>query len=283
MKRCLCFLMIFLFVMSFGFSEANLFSLIGLDDFINVEKLISMSESWYFSDFEKDSKNHLRDVNVNIQRIDQKESHTLFYNSKGLMEKEESRVNEDYDFICKYDEKDRLLSCGDFTFKYIDDLQRERYCRGELQLKEVLEFQKDKIIITIISYSKRYADGAIIESGKRIYDYIFSEEKLVSVSCRRFTRLGVEKKNKRFLKLVYDNERIKSIQEFYGEELRVEQVFIYQNGKLVKRSVSYPSDSSANYIAEYSNFDKYGNFQKYVEKNETGVKLYLSREIEYTD
>ena len=281
MKRCLCFLVIFLFIMSFGFSEANLFSLIELNDFINVEKLISMSDSWYFSDFEKKKKNHLSNVNVKIQRIDNKESHTLFYNSKGLMEKEESRVYEDYDFIYKYDEKDRLLSWGNFTFKYIDDLQRERYCRGELQQKEVLEFQKDKIIITIISYSKRYADGAVIESGKSIYEYIFSEEKLVSVSCRDFTRLGVEKK--RFLKLVYDNERIKSIQKFYGEELNCEQVFIYQNGKLVKRSVSYPSDSSANYIAEYSNFDKYGNFQNIVMQYETGVKIYLSREIKYTD
>ena len=76
MKHCLCIFLIFLFGMSIGFSEANLFSLIGLDDFINVEKRISMSDSWNFSDFEKSSKKHLSNVNVKIQRIGKKrESH----------------------------------------------------------------------------------------------------------------------------------------------------------------------------------------------------------------
>ena len=193
--------------MSIGFSEANLFSLIGLDDFINVEKMISMSDSWNFSDFEKSSKKHLSNVNVKIQRIGKKENHTFFYNSKGLLEKEESRVYEDYDFICKYDEKDRLLSCGNFTFKYIDDLQRERYCRGELQFKEILEFQKEKIIITVISYSKKNDDGTIFESGKRIYEYSFDKNFITDICCTSFNIKGIEKKNKNYMKLFYNNGR----------------------------------------------------------------------------
>lgn len=283
MKHCLCIFLIFLFGMSIGFSEANLFSLIGLDDFINVEKMISMSDSWNFSDFEKSSKKHLSNVNVKIQRIGKKENHTFFYNSKGLLEKEESRVYEDYDFICKYDEKDRLLSCGNFTFKYIDDLQRERYCRGELQFKEILEFQKEKIIITVISYSKKNDDGTIFESGKRIYEYSFDKNFITDICCTSFNIKGIEKKNKNYMKLFYNNGKITRTQEYYGEELRIEQVFDYQGNKLVKRTVSYPFDAVANYTAEYSDFDKYGNFQNYLERTARGIEVSLSREIEYTE
>ena len=76
MKHCFYLSLILFFTAAFGFSEANLFSLIGLDDFINVEKMISMSDSWNFSDFEKSSKKHLSNVNVKIQRIGKKrESH----------------------------------------------------------------------------------------------------------------------------------------------------------------------------------------------------------------
>lgn len=283
MKSCLCIFMITLFAMSFGFSEVNLFSLIELDDFINVEKMISMSDSWYFSDFEKDSKKHLRNVNVNIHRIDNQENHILFYNSKGLLEKEESKVYEDYDFICKYDEKDRLLSCGNFTFKYIDDLQRERYCREQLQFREILKFQNEKLIITVISYSKRNDDGTIFESGKRIYEYSFDNKFLTDICCTSFNRNGIEKKKKNYMKLFYDNDRIIKIQEYYGDELRIEQSFTYQNNNLVKRSVNYPADAVANYTAEYSDFDEYGNFLNYVERTASGIKVSLSREIKYIE
>ena len=181
----------------------------------------------------------------------------------------------------QYDEKDRLLSCGNFTFKYIDDFQRARYCRGELQYKESLEYQKNKIIITIISYSKRYDDGAIIETGKEIYEYNFINGLLIDICCTSFNRKGIEKKNKNYLKLSYDNNRLKSTAEYYGEDLRCEQIFEYQNENLVKRIVSYANDSDSNYVAEYSNFDKYGNFQNYVEKSARAIEVSLSREIEY--
>ena len=83
------------------------------------------------------------------------------------------------------------------------------------------------------------------------------------------------------MKLSYDNNRLKSTAEYYGEDLRCEQIFEYQNENLVKRIVSYANDSDSNYVAEYSNFDKYGNFQNYVEKSARAIEVSLSREIEY--
>ena len=53
MKRYLITFLLLFFVMSVGFSEANLFSLIDLNDFINIEKLESFSDSYFFQDFEK--------------------------------------------------------------------------------------------------------------------------------------------------------------------------------------------------------------------------------------
>ena len=213
MKRYLFSFLFLFFVLHLGFSESNLFSLIGLDDFINIEKKESFSDSYFFQDFEKKSKNKITKVSVKVQRQDKKESHTLYFNSKGLQEKEESRVYEDYDYVYKYDEKDRLLSCGDFTFKYLDDFQRERYCRGKLQYKEIVDFQKDKIIITVISYSKRDVDNAIIESGKRVYEYNFENGYLDNVRCTSFNIKGIEKKKKNYLYLTYENGKIKASKE----------------------------------------------------------------------
>ena len=51
----------------------------------------------------------------------------------------------------------------------------------------------------------------------------------------------------------------------------------------MKRTVSYPFDAVANYTAEYSDFDKYGNFQNYLERTARGIEVSLSREIEYTE
>lgn len=281
MKCRLCIFLALFFVMACGFSEATLFSLVGLNQFINIETLESISDSWYFSSFEKESKCNLQKVVIKLQRKERKENYTLFYNSKGLLDKEESSVFEDYVFLYQYDEKDRLLSRGDFTFKYLDDFQRERYCRGVLQYKESLEYQKNKIIVTIISYSERYADGAIIESGKEIYEYSFIAGLLTDICCTRFNGKGIEKKNKHYLKLSYDNNRLKSTAEYYGEELRCERIFEYQNERLVKQTVSYTNDPAANHVAEYFDFDKHGNFQHYIEKSARGIEVSLSREIVY--
>jgi len=91
MKRYLITFLLLFFVMSVGFSEANLFSLIDLNDFINIEKLESFSDSYFFQDFEKSSKKSICKVCVKIKRPDKKETHICYYNSKGLLEKEESR------------------------------------------------------------------------------------------------------------------------------------------------------------------------------------------------
>lgn len=282
MKRYLITFLLLFFAMSVGFSEANLFSLIDLNDFINIEKLESFSDSYFFQDFEKNSKKSICKVCVKIKRPDKKETHICYYNSKGLLEKEESRVYEDYDYVYKYDENDRLLSCGNFTFKYLDDFQRERYCRGVLQYKEIVDFQKEKIIITVISYSKRDADNAIIESGKRVYEYNFENGYLDNICCTSFNIKGIEKKKKNYLFLTYENEKIKISKEYYGEELRCEQSFEYKDNKLIKRTVTYPTDSVANYTVEYSDFDRYGNFQNYVQKSTSGIiKVSFSRIMDY--
>ncbi|WP_296030994.1 hypothetical protein [uncultured Treponema sp.] len=216
MNNYLCIFFILFFITNFGFSEANLFSLIGLNDFINIEKLEPIDNSWYFYDFEKESKSNLRKINVNLQRKEKNENYTLFYNSRGLLDKEESRVLEDYDYLYLYDEKDRLISCGDFSFKYLDDFQRERYYKGELQYRESLEYQKDKLLITVITYSKRYSDNAMIEFEKRIYEYNFKEGFLSDIYCTRFNRNGIEDKNKSYFKFSYENNFFKTIFKYYG-------------------------------------------------------------------
>lgn len=263
------------------FSEVNLFQLPSLNGFINIEVPELFEDSYYFTSFNDGSQVKIKRFVVNLNRNGEKENYVFEYNYKGLLAKQERHIHEDSEYTYLYDEKDRILSFGDFSYKYLDDSIRERYCRGNLQFKEILEFQKNKIIITIISYSKRIDDGVIIESGKKIYEYNFINDNLIDIICTSFNIKGVKIKDRNYLKLFYDNKMISRTQEYYGDKLRLEQTFEYQNNKLVKKSVSYPSDSAANYTAEFSDFDKYGNFQNYVEKDTTGIKLSLSRIIDY--
>ncbi len=281
MNRYFYLSLILFFTAAFGFSEANLFSLIGLNDFINIENLEPIDNSWYFYHFEKESKFNLREINVKLQRKERNENYTLFYNSKGLLDKEVSKVLEDYDYLYLYDEKDRLISCGDFSFKYLDNFQRERYYKGELQYRESLEYQKDKLLITVITYSKRYSDDAMIEFEKRIYEYNFKEGILSDIYCTRFNRNGIEDKNKSYFKFSYENNFLKTIFKYYGGELLYEQNFEYKNKKLIKRTVHYTKETNLNFTAEYSIFDKNGNFTHYIETDSNGIRLSFERKIEY--
>lgn len=280
MKQLIFIFGFLLYVVELGFSEKNLFSLKGLDNFINVTQMESFEDSWYMHDYKKESNGKLKKINVNIQDADKNENHIFYYNPKGLLVLEESHVYEDSDYVYEYDEKDRLVSFGDFTFSYIDDIERERYFRGSLQYREILDYQKDKMIITVISYAKKY-DDEIIENGKRVYEYSFSKGKLTDIKCTSFNKKGMEKKNKNYLKLFYDNERLERTEEYYGEKLRIEQILIYKNDRLVKKEVRFPENIDSNYIAEFSDFDKYGNFLTYNRKSSQGIDVLLSRKIEY--
>lgn len=284
MKRLFTSILLLFIITTFGFSNENLFSLISLNTFIEMKNLESIEDSWYFSGFEKSSKQNLKRVSVSLQSNDRNESYILFYNSKGIIEKEERDVFEKYIELYQYDEKDRLISCGDFSFRYIDDFQRERFFKGQLQYKETIEFQEDKILITVISYSKRYSDGLIIEMGKNVYEYNFKYGLLMDICCTNYNMKGVENKNKHYMKFLYnDDNLLQKAAEYYGNEIRNEQIFEYQNKNLKKRIVNYPSDFSMDFIAEYSDYDKHGNFVNYNKRNKNGIRLSFVRRIEYRD
>lgn len=282
MKRFICIFSIFICFISFSFPETNLFSLVSLNDFINIEKKQSFSDSLYFYSFEKDVKSNIKEISVNLKGPERNENYVLIYNSKGLLEKEYREILEKYTVDYVYDEKDRILSCRDFTFKYINDFTRESYCRGQLQSIESIEYLNNKILITVKFYSKKYDDNSIIEMGKNIYEYNFSNGNLINITCTSYNLKGIEKKKKNYLFLTYEDGKIKTSKEYYGEELRCEQIFEYKDNNLIKRTVTYPYDTLANYTAEYSDFDKYGNFKKYLEKKiNKNTETIFTREIEY--
>lgn len=68
-----------------------------------------------------------------------------------------------------------------------------------------------------------------------------------------------------------------------GGELLCEQNFEYKNKKLIKRTVHYTKKTNLNFTAEYSIFDKNGNFTHYIETDNNGIRLSFERKIEYID
>ena len=104
MKRLFTSILLLFIITTFGFSNENLFSLISLNTFIEMKNLESIEDSWYFSGFEKSSKQNLKRVSVSLQSNDRNESYILFYNSKGIIEKEELLKRSKYDNI-KFDVK----------------------------------------------------------------------------------------------------------------------------------------------------------------------------------
>ena len=281
MKRFSCIFLFLIFIMPWGFSEINLFSLPNLDTYINIEKMVDMKFSWEYDYLEKDSKQNVIKVIEKKRYPHMETEQTIFYNSQGLPEKNEGYYHDYFDDIYKYDEKGRLLSYTEvFQYKYIDDFQREEYCRGKLKSTEILDFQKDKIIITIKSHWTN-REGIAEERITRIYEYNFENGCLTDVCSTSFKPNGTEDKG--YLKLFYDEEKIIKIQEYYGDGgIRLNEYLLeYQNGKLVK--CFFNDHLGPITIYEYSNFDKYGNFQNRVSiHTATGEENYsCSRIIEY--
>ena len=261
--------------MPWGFSEVNLFSLPSLYTYINIEKMVNMKFSWNYDYLGKASKQNVSKVIEKTRYPNEETERTIFYNSKGLPEKEERRNHGSCTYIYKYDGKDRLLSYREFQYKYIDDFQREIYLRDQLQYTEILDFQKDKITITIKSHWTN-REGMAEEKIVSIYEYNFENGCLTDVCRTTFKPLYAEKGN---LKLFYDEGKITKTHDSYGGEVVVEELLEYQNAKLVKRIVKHNYYPTA--IYEYSNFDKYGNFQNCVIKYSNGNEMNLSRIIEY--
>ena len=263
------------------FSERNLFSLIGLDTFINIRTIERINESWYFQSFENESKSKIKKVSVDLQNIDRKENYVLYYNSEGFLEKEDRDVLEKYTDNYSYDENDRLLSYKDFSYVYIDDFQRECYLKGVLHERECLDWKEDKLIVTVIYYSKRYSDGVVIETGKSIYEYNLKDGYVFDVYCTHYNREGIEIRKKKYLRFSYQNNLLKSIIEYYGEEIRYEKTFEYQDEKLVKQNVKFRNKVGKSYVAYFLDYDDFGNYTRYMRNYDDGSQVSFIRKIEY--
>lgn len=288
MKRLILSALLFLFLVG-GYSQGNLFSVPSLVDFMDVESLTPLSDRWYIYDLEASTRATVRKVDVRLTRHNRNgrnERYTFFYNSRGLLEKEESKVLESESKNYVYDEKSRLISGGAFSYQYIDDFQRERYWEGKLQYKETVEFQKDKILITVTSCSKK-DDGSIVENSKKQYEYIFDGDRLSEICKRTWYRIDVEQKERDYVRFYYDKDGLlQKLTESHGDSLRAERLFEYQDKKLARQTVRYPLDPTSDFIAEYADYDAHGNFlrciQTYIGTNKE-LRCSFEREIEYIE
>lgn len=287
--RRLIFSAVFLMFLAVGYSQGNLFSVLSLTDFMDVESLTPLSDCWYIYDLAAPSRAAVGKVDVRLTRHNRNgrnERYTLSYNSRGLLEKEESKVleSETKDYV--YDEKDQLVSAGVFSYRYIDDFKRERYWEGKLQYREAVEFQKDRILITVISCSKK-DDGSIAENGKRLYEYIFTDGRLSEICKRTWYRIDFEEKERDYVRFSYGGDGLlQKVTEFHGDSLRAERLFEYQDKKLAKQTARYPFDPMSDFIAEYTDYDAHGDFLQYTKTGigaNKGLHCSFERKIEYRE
>lgn len=204
----------------------------------------------------------------------------------GFITKCISHVHERTTDIYEYDDKNRKLKVGDFSWKYISNNEREEYYQGVKEYNEQTESGKNCFKVTRNELTKNNEDNTFIPSGrKKVLEYFFNDDgNLIEYVEGRWYRKDVKSEYVKKVDFEYDENQklIKIISGYEGGDIRFITTIEYDEDGNMSELVRKNIRENTSETVRFSRYDFYGNWHNSMTYDNTGeLKETVVREIFY--